>query len=245
MEPKDYLTLAVGSVALAISIASLILTFRQRAQENQRGVRKTLTETLGQLSEVGMSFAKLDAEHPEQTDQIVNLRRMHNTQRRYLANHAEYLVRQIPDLATDIDYNMLAQAFRSIGDYDKVQQYWDLCVAKSESSVIRAMNLRGHGNFLFFQGNPQLGRKKYEESLELPLPDTDNVRRDRADTYAMWARVEMDFGYKGEALRLCEQAQQAADRIGHAKMRRDIQDYITNLLAPLKEPRLPRPQDGA
>jgi tetratricopeptide (TPR) repeat protein len=245
MDPKDYLTLGVGSVALIVSVTSLILTFRQRAQENQRGVRKTLTETLGQLAEVGMSLAKLDAEHPEQTDQIVSLRRMHNSQRRYLANHAEYLVRQIPDLATDIDYNMLAQAFRSIGDYDKAQQYWELAVAKSESPVIRAMNLRGHGSFLFFQGNPQLGRKKYQESLEIPLPDTDNVRRDRADTYAMWARVELDFGYKGEALRLSEQAQQAADRIGHAGMRTSIQDYIRNLLAPLKEPKLPRPQDEA
>lgn len=183
-----------------------------------------------------MSFAKLDAEHPEQSDRIVNLRRMYNTQRRYLANHAKYLIRQIPDLATDIDYNMLAQAFRGIGDYDKVQKYWDLCVAKSESNVIRAMNLRGHAHFLFFQGNPQLGRKKYQESLELSLPDTDNVRRDRADTYAMWARVEMDFGYDGEALRLREQAQQAANRVGHAGMRTTIQDYIKALLAQSEQP---------
>lgn len=236
MQTKDFLTIGLSSVALIVSIISLVLSFRQRAQENLRGVRKTLTETLGQLAEVSMSFAKLDAEHPEQTDQIVNLRRMHNAQRRYLAKHAEYMISHIPDLSTDIDYNMLAQAFRSIGDYDKAQKYWELCVAKSESELILAMNLRGYANFLFFQGNPQLGRKKYQESLELPLPDTDNVRRDRTDTYAMWARVEMDFGYKGEALRLCEQAQQAANRIGHAGMRTNIQEYIKNLLGPLSQP---------
>lgn len=230
---KDYLMVSLSLLALVVSVISLFMTFRQRAQENQRGVRKTLSETLGQLVEVSMSFAKLDAEHPEQTDQIVALRRMHNTQRRYLANHAEYLVEQIPSLVTDIDYNLLAQAFRSIGDYDKVQKYWELCVDKSESNVIRAMILRGYANFLFFQGNPQLGRKKYQESLELPLPDTDNIRRERADTYALWARVEMDFGFKGEAQRLRELAQQATYRVGHSGMRDSIQDYIDNLLAPI------------
>lgn len=243
MDIKDYLTVSISSLALVVSAISLVVTFRQRAQENQRGVRKTLSETLGQLVEVSMSFAKLDAEHPEQTDQIVSLRRMHNTQRRYLANHAEYLVEQIPGLATDIDYNLLAQAFRAIGDYDKVQKYWELCVAKSESNVIRAMNLRGHANFLFFQGSPQLGRKKYQESLELSLADTDNVRRDRADTYAMWARVEMDFGFIGEAQRLRELAQQAAYRIGHAGMRDSIKSYIDNLLTPIDQ--LPEEQKNS
>jgi hypothetical protein len=84
------------------------------------------------------------------------------------------------------------------------------------------MNLRGFARFLFFQGNAQLGRKKYHESLEVELPDTDNIRRIRADTYAMWAKTEMDFGYEQEARRLKEQAITTAKRIGHKGMREEF-----------------------
>lgn len=235
METKDIFVVAISSLALLTSITSFVLSFRQRSHENHRGVRKSLTDTLGELADVALARARLDVEHPETSDQIMSLRRMYNTQRRYLASHAEYLVEQIPEIATDIDYNLLAGAFHAIGDYDKAQRYWELCVVTSSSEVIRAMNLRGFARFMFFQGNPQLGRKKYQESLELNLPDTDNIRRDRADSYSMWAKTEYDFGFTDEALRLKQQALSAAKRIGHVGMRDEITAYINELLAPLPE----------
>lgn len=133
------------------------------------------------------------------------------------------------------DYNLLAGAFSAIGDSDKTQQYWELYVAASETNIIRAMNLRGFARFLFFQGNPQLGRRKYQESLELELPDTDNVRREKADTYSMWARTENDFGFVEEARRLKEQALSAAMRIGHIGMRQEIRSHINNLSGSLQK----------
>lgn len=150
-------------------------------------------------------------------------------QRRYLADHAEYLAKQIPTLVSDIDYNVLAVAFDAIGDYEKAQVHWESCVRSSVSDPIRAMNLRGFARFLFFQGNTQLGRKKYAESLEIDLPDTDNVRRLRADTYALWARVEMEFGYAEEARRLASQARSTAQRIGHSGMREEFLDSLNRL----------------
>jgi len=97
------------------------------------------------------------------------------------------------------------------------------------------MNLRGFARFLFFQGNAQLGRRKYQESLELELPDTDNVRREKADTYSMWARTEHDFGFVEEARRLKEQALSAAMHIGHVGMRQEIRSHINNLTGSLQE----------
>lgn len=205
-----------------MSIVSFAITFRQRSGENSRGIRKTLTDTLGELVEVALARARLDLDHPQKTNELVVLARLYNTQRRYLADHAEYLIRQIPDLATDIDYNILASAYRAIGDHERTQRYWELCVAAPSSQPIRAMNLRGFAQFLFVQGNPELGRKKFKESLELGLPDTDNIRRERVDTYAMWAKTEMDCGFFEEALRVKQQALSAAERIGHRGMREEI-----------------------
>jgi tetratricopeptide (TPR) repeat protein len=233
LEAKDILVIGVSSLALITSAVSFVSTFRQRALENKRGIRKSLTDALGELAEVALTRAKLDLDHPELSDQIMTLRRMYNSQRRHIAMHAEYLVRQIPDLATDIDYNLLAGTFHAIGDYDKTQHYWELCVKASENKVVRAMNLRGFARFLFFQGNQQLGRKRYQESLELELPDTDNIRRDRTDTYSMWAKTESDFGFIEEARRLKDQALSTAKRIGHVGMREEITSYIGELLGSL------------
>lgn len=222
MDTKDILVIALSSTALLVSITSFILTFRQRALENTRGVRKSLTEAISALGDVSLSRATLDADNPQVTEQITNLRRIYNSQRRYLANHAEYLAAQIPSLVADIDYNVLAGAFDSIGDYDRAQRHCENSVAASTSKPLLAMNLRGFSRFLYFQGNAQLGRKKYHESLEVELPDTDNIRRLRADTYAMWAKTEMDFGHEEEARRLREQTLSAAQRIGHKGMREEF-----------------------
>ena len=129
LETKDIIVVGISSLALVTAVLSFVFTFRQRAREIKRGIRISLTDTLGQLVEVGLARAKLDVEHPEASDQITSLRRMYNAQRRHLANHAEYLVCQVPELATDIDYNLLAGTFSAIGDSNKTQQYWELCVA--------------------------------------------------------------------------------------------------------------------
>jgi len=109
METKDIIVIVVSACALIASIISFYFTFRQRALEGTRGIRKSLTETVSELSEVSLAFAKLNAENPKPSDRIIGLRRLYNSQRRYLASHAEYLADQIPQLVTDIDCNILGR----------------------------------------------------------------------------------------------------------------------------------------
>lgn len=233
MDTKDIFVVTISSLALLTSVTSFFLSFKQRSDENHRGIRKSLSETLGELTEVSIIRHKLDIEYPESTDKIVVLRRMYNSQRRYLASHAEYLAEQIPALITEIDYNLLAGAYHSIGDYSKTQHYWSLCVEKSPSDVIRAMNLRGYARFLFALKGVELGRQKFDEALSLFRPDTDPSLRERADTYAMWAKIEHDFGFKAESVSLKLQALAEANKIDNVGMRDEITAYITDLLSPI------------
>jgi tetratricopeptide (TPR) repeat protein len=231
---KDYLALTLSVIAVVVSVVAFLLTFRQRASENRRGIRKALTETIADLTSVSLERAKLDRENPSSMDdKVVGLRRLYNNQRRYLANHAEFLIGQIPDLVTDIDYNALAFAFDAIGDPNKAKRYWELCVEKSPSRPLQAMNLRGYARFLYFQGQFETGRRKYEESLQVELPDTDNMRRILADTYLMWSKTEHDFGFLEEAKRQKEQAISVAKRIGHVGMRNEMLNYVSTLWAGL------------
>jgi hypothetical protein len=65
------------------------------------------------------------------TSERMALRRSLNSQRRYLAEHAELLAVVIPALTTDIDYTFIARAFDAVGDLDRAQRHWKQSVEKS------------------------------------------------------------------------------------------------------------------
>jgi tetratricopeptide (TPR) repeat protein len=231
VETKDIIFGTVAGLALIVSIVSFIFPFRQRATEDRRSTRKALTDVVAELTKVNIAFNQLDLDHPQSADvTIVSLRRNYNNQRRYLANHGEFLAGQIPELTSDIDCITLAFAFESSGDYIKAQKFYELAVEKSPTSVLRIWNLRGLARFWFNQGNAQRGRKAYEESLQQQVSDTDSIKQTVADTYLLWSRLEDEYGYVGEANRARTLGQQAAGRIGNSRMREIMLKQLSGAL---------------
>jgi hypothetical protein len=227
MEWKDIII----ALAFIFSIASFAMSFRQRAMEDRRSTRKALTDVVAELTKVSIAYNRLEIDYPQSTDAtIVSLRRNYNNQRRYLANHGEFLDGQIPELTSDIDCITLAYAFESGGDDIKAQKFYELAVKKSPTSVLRMWNLRGFARFWFKQGNAQLGRQAYEKSLQQQVPDTDSYRQMVADTYLLWSRLENEHGYVDEAKRACTLGQQAARRIGNSRMRENMLKQLSGAL---------------
>jgi tetratricopeptide (TPR) repeat protein len=191
-----------------------------------------LTDVVAELTKVSIAYNQLDLDYPQSSERtIVNLRRNYGSQRRYLANHGEFLAAHIPELTSDIDYIMLAAAFNSSGDYIRAQKFYELAVEKSPTNALKIWNLRGFARFWFDQGNAQRGRKTYEEALQLPVPDTDSIRYTIADTYLLWSRVEDEHGYVDEAKRLRTLGQQAANRIGNSQMRQNMINLLSGATA--------------
>jgi hypothetical protein len=227
MEWKDIII----ALAFIFSIASFAMSFRQRAMEDRRSTRKALTDVVAELTKVSIAYNRLELDYPKSTDvTVVNLRRNFNSQRRYLANHGEFLAGQIPALTSDIDCFSLAYAFEQSGDNIKAQKFYELAVEKSPTSVLRMWNLRGFARFWFAQGNAQLGRKTYEESLQQQVPDTDSYRQMVADTYLMWSRLENEHGYVDKAKGVCTLGQQAARRIGSSRMQERMLKQLSGVL---------------
>ena len=219
MEIRDIII----ALAFIFSIVSFILSFRQTYREDRRSTRKALADVVAELTKVTIAYNELELRYPKSVDlTVVNLRRNYSNQRRYLANHGEFLAAQIPELTSDIDCIMLASAFDSSGDYVRAQKFFELAVKKSPTDVLRMWNLRGFARFWFNQGNAQRGRKTYEEALQLNLADTDSTRVNVADTYLLWSRIEDEHGYVDEAKRLRTLGQQAANRIGNSQMRQNM-----------------------
>jgi tetratricopeptide (TPR) repeat protein len=232
METKDIITIALSSAAFCFSIASFILSFKQKSMEGRYSLRKSLTDVVSEISNVNIAFAQLDIDHPNSADQkVVAFRRNYNDQRRYLAYHGAFLAEQIPDLVNDIDCLLIGGAFRASGNFDCAENYYNLAVSKSVNNSVKMNNIRALARYYFVQGNAALGRKYYQEALQLDIPDTDSVRQVVADTYMLWARVERDCGYEAESMRLKTLAADAAQRIGHGPLRNDTLQQIDIMFA--------------
>jgi tetratricopeptide (TPR) repeat protein len=227
MDLKDFVTVTLSAGAICVSIIAFVFTFRQRGIENLRSIRKALTDVIAELTKVNIAVAQLDLDHPGSRDgRVVSLRRSYNDQRRYLANHGEFLSQEGPGLLTDIDCLVIAHAFTTAGDYIRAEKFYNLGVERSPNNVIRLNTLRGLARFWFQRGNAARGRKLYEEALQLDLPDTDSVRQHVADTYFVWARVERDAGFDAESRRVQKLAEDAARRIGQKNMREEMLEMI-------------------
>lgn len=230
MPEKDVLTVVIAVCALIFSIASFVLSFKQRATEGRYTLRKTLTDIVAELTSVNIAFNKLDLEHRNSPEEaVLNLRRNYNSQRRYLANHGEFVIEQIPELSTDIDCITIASAFNATGDYVRAQAFFEMAIAKSPSNLLKMWNMRGLASHWFLRGNAQRGRTVLTEALGLELPDTDSVRQGIADTYLFWAKQESEHGYLEEADRAYQLARAACARIGHTRMREHIEKQIPPL----------------
>jgi tetratricopeptide (TPR) repeat protein len=223
LEPKDVITIVLSSCAICVSIASFMVSFRQRSFEDKRSIRKALTDVVADLAQVDLAYNQLRLDHPKAIDEnIVAFRRTYSTQRRYLANHGEFLMQEIDEFVTDVDCMSLARAFEAIGDYDRAEKFYKLAIERSPTNSLRAMNLRGLARFSFYQGNAAKGRACYQESLQLALPDTDSFRRSTAETYMLWARVEQESGFASEAENIRKNALSSANRIANSGMREEI-----------------------
>jgi hypothetical protein len=100
---------------------------------------------------------------------------------------------------------------------------------KSPAPSLRAINLRGYARVMFNQGQSESGRRLFEESLTLNLPDTDHTRSLRADTLVGWATTERDHGFEDEGERRYQQALAEARRIGTVSRREEVTNYVESL----------------
>lgn len=170
----------------------------QKNKETKRAIRKTLTDTLESISKINIETTKLltSKENDNDSEVSITLRRIYNSQRRVLIAHADFLILRYDKLATEIDCNILAGAYATIGDQDKAEFFWKKTVDKSISLPIKVMNLRGFGTFLFSHGKEERARKIFNEAISLNLIENDQNKIILIDTCLMLCDLETDFGGK-------------------------------------------------
>ena len=218
------IALSVSILSFLLSIISLVVTFIQKRHQDRLASRKALTDVIAAIAAGNIEMSKLWT--LPATPDVVALRRGLNSQRRYLATHGDMLIAEIPELVSDADHSLVADAFDAIGNIEKAETHWRHAVKRASGPLLRAVNLRGLAGFRFRLGRGQAAREAYREALASITDDDDRSRRERADTLVMWALAERDFGYADEAKSLREQAYVEARRTGGVENRTSILKYI-------------------
>jgi hypothetical protein len=195
MEQKDYILITLSGLALTISIISLIITLIQKNKETKRTIRKNITDNLESISKANIEFNKLKGQKDTDFNSEVNIliRRNINSQKRAVLSNAQYLIDRYSNIATESDYNILAGAYKDIGDQALADKYFKLSVNKANSPEILIMNLRGYGNYKFANNEIELGRELYYQATQIELTETDEHCALKCDTYIMFADHERNI----------------------------------------------------
>ena len=228
MDTKDYILIALSSCAIVISLISLVITLIQKNRETHRTIRKTLTDTLENISKIEIETTRLKNSKDVNfgSESIIQLRRNFNTQRRILMVHADFLIQKYDKLATDIDCNLLAVAYSIVGDQEKAEYFWGKSICKTKSLPIKHMNLRGFGIFYFENSNIDKGREKFLEALGMNLIENDSNNVLVSDTYLMLAEYERDFKNKNMYEQYLTKSMEICSKIINPKRRNEMEERI-------------------
>lgn len=200
MELKDYAAIVAGVAGVAGLMISSI-TLLMKGGENRRTIRSQLTDVLARLNAVNAETRKyrIETAGARLTPDQRGMFSFYNDQRAFLVGQARYLMDQIPKHVSDSEFSVVARALASVGDHEQACHYWEQCLKRSPTDLSKGRHSRGFAGYLFDQGYPELGRKRYQASIILIAGSSDQRLFDRAETYIRWAAAEKSSGFDQEA----------------------------------------------
>jgi tetratricopeptide (TPR) repeat protein len=222
MDPKDYIAIGAAVIS-ACSLTVSYITWRQKSSEAERTIRNQITDVIGKLDAVFAEGDKLNFENSDKRNDpyFVGRRSFLNGQKRFLARQALDLMNYVRHLVTDFEYNRVADAFCSIGDFGQANDLYIEAIKSAKQDNYKANCTRAYARCLFVQSRVEEGREQFQDAVALVSPDNDVNRFHIAETYQRWAMVEADSHNWAEAAELIKKAREVYLRIIGSRPRGD------------------------
>jgi len=246
---KDFFALGISLLALATSLVTLWL----RRQEVQRTIRNQFVEVMNKISltdydlnsiKTGAAYASGDFGALKESDKL-------RLQLDAMIDQAEYLVQQVPSLATYVDYRALAQAFSRVEDPFKAEFYWEKALEtfqkrstgrwgrwyakllRTDSNEVNwylrllegALRLR-YAEFLHQKGDYEGCRKQFRRADELFDSDRDQACWQAGWAQILLARIETGLGQEDTAQDCLKAARTRYARMKDEGMRATGLQYV-------------------
>lgn len=209
MDSGNYISIGAAVIS-TFSLSVSYLTWRQKNVESKRTIRNQLTDAISKLDAVFAEWDKLIFENAgkEPEPYYLGRRSFLNGQKRFMAKQTLYLLEHIPELATDFEYNRIADAFSSIGDYTEANKLYEEAIKVANVNHYKANCIKAYARSLFNQGNIIEGRKQFHIAVETVPTDNNFHIYHKAETYQRWANVENDNLNYSESISLIKKARE-------------------------------------
>ena len=190
MEPKDYLSIGISGLAFVVSTGAAIFALESKKHDDERSNRAMLTDTVSKIILARGEQAKLSTGMPVNQALIS----AYFTQINALARLAVYTADKIPQLAADVDYSVVADAFGATSDPEQARKYFNLAIERSKGTNSEIRNRSSFAQFHFMFGDVRNGRDQYTKALALISPNDDFGKWTEGMTHQMWAVSERARG---------------------------------------------------
>jgi tetratricopeptide (TPR) repeat protein len=194
---KDWITLVASASALVISLIS----YRQKATESKLALRKQLTDTMKEITDVNMKEATYRTAEKKEAYPATYPGLLAD-QRRYLVRQAASLADSLGDLVNSYERVMIANTFDTLDYVEEAARFFKSAVETKQGNVEKGLALRAYGRFLFRQGMSREGAQRYRYSIEAFAGDDDRFRYYRGDTYLRFAEQEFNVNQDVVQVRL-------------------------------------------
>jgi tetratricopeptide (TPR) repeat protein len=187
MNMKDYIAIALSSLALILSLVSTVVAIRRQKTQMRTTIRDQLSSIVQELITTLVENRILQSEEVAKRDALFyGKSSAFSLKLSSLARQASALVAEEPNIVFDVEFAVIAQALDVVGDIPEADRNWQAAVAASPSDYYKIVNKRGYADFLFRQGRHQPGRKQYEESLGILDNNSDFNKWTNGYSYQMW-----------------------------------------------------------
>lgn len=199
---QDYVKLetVISAIALAVSIMAAIFSFKLQKSDRRRSLREQLSKTVFELIQLNAK-SRLLSHVPQELRNPVYYHESHTNAHvaASLTRQAVYMVEQEPTLVTDVEYATIAQNLWISGNQLLAEEFWKKGIQASPNKYFKNINTRGYADFLFQVERQELGRKQYQQALDLLDNDTDFNKYANAYTHQLWMRSEASNGFDENA----------------------------------------------
>lgn len=232
--------------ALLFSFGTTLVSYERTKVQDIQALKSELRIVLQRLAQLPTQQFELSKKYKGDENAIGFLASQINQESTLLAKQSASIASKIPpELITSAEYSSVALALQNSYQIGDALRYLELALKTSESVNDEVAALRGIANLYFISGQPELGRVKYQETLNVFSKYKGHnqfvQKSTHIWTYRFWANSEAGMNRLDLANQKLDEAKKLVSTIplspGRNTLEKQIQQTRDDLNAASTSPR--------
>lgn len=208
----------ISVIALVFSFGTTFVSYRRTRAQDIQSLRQELRGILQRLTAIPREV--LDANKRYMADQaaVAGVSRIYNQENSLLVRQAAEIVTKLPkNMVSATEYSEIALAQQNSYNLAEAKAFLKLAIESATNFNDEIGPVRMTANLSFITGEPQAGRIKYQEALNIfakyPGYDMFTKVSTHVNTEIMWGQSEAGIGEFASALQHLDNAQKLVETL--------------------------------